>query len=172
MTELQLYVAVLPPAEVIHLIDELPTKAQRGVRYTKRDQWHITLKFLGLTEPNAALAALEGVDASEAEVHLGPEVSLLGPRVVMIPATGLDGLAATTAAAFAGVGEPQPERDFEGHLTLARLKGAPLRDPAIVPVLGAPISTSFQARSIVLVQTEVTPEGTQRTVIGERDLAS
>jgi 2'-5' RNA ligase len=171
MTEQQLYVAVLPPPEIIDAIGELPTRAQRGVRYTKRDQWHITVKFLGASDPDAAVKALADMEAPAVEATLGPAVSLLGARVLMIPVSGLDDLAAASSAAFAGVGESQPDREFSGHLTLARLKGAPLRDPSVVPVLGVPISATFRASSVVLVKTEMTTDGTSRTVIGEKTLA-
>jgi 2'-5' RNA ligase len=171
MTGQQLHVAVLPPPEVIDAIGDLTTKAQRGVRYTKRDQWHITVRFLGVSDADAAVTALADMEAPAADATLGPAVSLLGPRVLMIPVSGLDDLAAACSAAFAGVGEPQPDREFSGHLTLARLKGAPLRDPTVVPLLGAPISATFRASSVVLVQTEVTPDGTDRTVIAEKALA-
>lgn len=171
MTGQQLYVAVLPPPEIIDAIGDLPTKAQRGVRYTKRDQWHITVKFLGASDPGAAVSALADLEARAAKATLGPAVSLLGGRVLMIPVSGLDGLAAASSTAFAGVGEPQPDREFSGHLTLARLKGAPLRDPSMVRLFGAPISATFRASSVVLVSTETTTDGTERTVIAEKTLA-
>lgn len=162
-----MYVAVVPPPEVIDAIDNLPTRAQRGVRYTKRDRWHVTLKFLGPTNPNEAVAALAELEAAAADVVLGPAVSLLGSRILMIPVAGLEDLAAATAAALADVGEPQPERDFTGHLTLARLKGAPLRDPSTIAVLGAPIEASFHAASLVLFETTIAPEGSTRTRVAE-----
>ncbi len=167
----QMYVAVVPPPEVIELIDGLPTRAQRGVRYTRRDRWHITLKFLGETDPEEAAAVLGQMDGSAADVVLGPTVSLMGPRVVIVPASGLDELAAAAAAAFDGIGEPLPDRDFTGHLTLARLKGAPLRDPSSISVLGAPISATFRAASVVLFENTFEPDGTTRTLVAEKALA-
>jgi len=163
----QLYVAVTPPADVIDTIDNLPTKAQRGVRFTKRDRWHVTLKFLGDIEPDDAAAVLWELKAAAVDVALGPKVSLLGSRILMIPAKGLDELAATTAAAFDDVAEPQPDRDFTGHLTLARLKGAPLRDPSSISVFEHPIEAGFRATSLALYGTELTPEGSVRTLIAE-----
>jgi len=171
MTTERMFLAVAPPADVIQMIADLPTKALRGVRYTKRSQWHITIKFLGKTDTSAALMALSHLEASAANVTLGPAVSLLGKRVVMLPASGLDGLALAAASAFAGVGEPQPDRQFNGHLTLARLKGAPLRDPSLVSVLGAPISATFRATSLVLVKTELSQEAVTYTAVAERPLA-
>ncbi len=170
MTDKQLYVAVLPPTEIIETIDALPTKAQRGVRYTKRDHWHIALQWLGTAKSADALDALAEMDASAADVTLGPEVSLLGNRVVIIPVAGLDNMAAAAAVSFGDVGEPRPGREFTGHLTIARLKGAPLRDPSLVPILGAAISAEFRASTVVVVSTEMTADGVDRRVIGEKTL--
>lgn len=170
-SDARLFVAVVPPPEVIDLIADLPTRALRGVRYTKRDQWHVTIKFLGQVETADALHALDQVEASTTQVTLGPAVTLLGTRIVILPAVGLDDLAEATATAFDGVGEPQPPRDFAGHLTLARLKGAPLRDPRLVSVLGAPISATFSAATLTLIKTELKPEGATHTIVAEKALA-
>ena len=166
-----LFLAVVPPPEIVDAIDLLPTKAQRGVRFTRRTQWHITIKFLGETNTADALDALEGVDAQATEATFGPEVVLLGSRVVMVPVAGLDDLAHAANVAFSGVGEDQGARDFVGHVTLARLKGAPLRDPGLVSVLGAPMTASFGVESLALIKTEVGPEGTVHTQLAQKVLA-
>ncbi len=167
-----MFVAVVPPQGAIDTIDKLPTRAQRGVRYTRREQWHITLKFLGSTNPNDAAQALAAMGTPEADVTMGPAVSLMGTRVLIIPASGLNDMAAEVAVAFEGVGERQPDRDFTGHLTLARLKGAPLRDPSTISVLGAPISIDFHVAEVVLFETSVTAEGTTQTAIAKKSLTS
>lgn len=164
----RMFLAVVPPDEVLDEINDLPTRPQRGVSFTRRAQWHITLKFLGQTNPADALTALAAIDATEATVCLGPKVSLLGTRIVMLPASGLDDLAATTASAFQDVGEPQDPREFAAHLTLARLKGAPLKNPDTVSVLGAPFDITFPATALELISTEVTDEGTIHTVVAEK----
>lgn len=169
MTIERMFVAVTLPPEVIDAISDLPTKALRGVRFTKRSQWHITVRYLGDCERHEALAALDSLRAPSTDVTLGPEVALLGTRVVMLPANGLDQVAASVATAFEGIGEPA-EYNFSGHLTLARLKGAPLRDPSKVSVLGAPLSASFHVDTIDLIKTELTPEGSTYTVVATQDL--
>lgn len=165
-----MFLAVIPPAGVIDEISDLPTKALRGVRYTRRDTWHITIKFLGETEMVDAFTALGTFDPPAALVTLGPKVELLGTRIVTVPASGLDGIAAAAAEAFDGVGEPQEPRDFAGHITIARLKGAPLRDPSVVSVIGAPIDVAFTPESVALIKTELEPEGAVHTIIAEKSL--
>jgi len=170
MTVERMFLAVTPPAEVISAISDLPTKALRGVKYTKRSQWHITLRFLGDCERHEALEALERLTAPATQVTLGPEVSLLGSRVVMLPVAGLDDIAAAASQEFASVGEAA-DRDFEGHITLARLKGRPLRDPSLVSFLGAPFSATFAASSVGLWKSELGPDGATHTLVASQELS-
>ena len=169
MTIERMFLSVTPPPEVVDAISDLPTKALRGVRFTRRNQWHISLRFLGDVERHLALEALESLAAPVPTVTLGPEVSLLGNRVVILPADGLDDLAAVVAERFADVGEPV-ERDFVGHLTLARLKGRPLRDPSLVSVLGSPLSVTFQPETLDLWKSTVTNDGATHTLVASQDL--
>lgn len=164
-----MYVAVRPPPEVIDTISDLPTKPLRGVRFTRRDQWHITLRFLGDVERNDALGALAKLSAPQATVTLGPDVRLLGARVVVVPAAGLDHVAAAVAECFADIGEPR-DREFAGHLTLARLKGQPLREPALVSVLGAPIQATFAADTVELWKSELSNDGATHTLVASQEL--
>lgn len=169
MTVERMFVAVSLPSNVADLIAELPTRALRGVSYTKRSQWHITVRFLGNADRAEAIAALGSIEAPAAKVELGPRVALLGDRVVMVAASGLDAVAVAVDDAFDGVGEPS-ERTFVGHVTLARLKGVPLRDPSRVSVLGASISTTFTADSISLFASELGAQGAQHALVAQQRL--
>lgn len=164
-----MFLAVTPPPEIVDVISDLPTKALRGVRYTKRSQWHITLRYLGDCERHEALDALGQLRASGTTVDLGPSVSLLGNRIVVVPAAGLDPLAASVDASFGEVGEAT-DREFSGHLTLARLKGRPLRDPSLVSVIGAPISASFDCNSLDLWKSELGEAGASHTLVATQTL--
>jgi len=169
MTIERMFLAITPPPEVIDAIADLPTKALRGVRYTKRKQWHITLRFLGDCERHEALNTLAPFQGLSSNVTLGPRVELLGTRVVIVPAMGLDALAAQVDEAFGAVGEPT-DRDFVGHLTIARLKGRPLKDPSVVSVLGAPISATWHVDTIDLWKSEVTQDGAIHTLVATQGL--
>ena len=169
MTE-RLFVAALLDEAAFDALDQLPTRAQRGVRWTKRITWHITLRFLGECEVGDAIAALAGVEADSTTARLGPEVALLGERVVMVPVDGVNPLAESVAKAFEGVGEDQGDRPFLAHLTLARLKGHPLRHPESISVLGHPIDVSWPVDEIVLVKSELTPDGAEHSVVATRRL--
>jgi len=164
-----MFLAVTPPSDVINAISDLPTRALRGVKYTRRNQWHIQIRYLGDVERHHALGALSEMQGKATDVALGPQVELLANRIVMLRAEGLDALAETVAASFSDVGEPT-ERDFFGHLTLARLKGRPLRDPSLVSVLGAPISVQFPVDTIDLWKTEAGQGGTVNTLVATQEL--
>jgi len=169
MTIERMFLAISPPAEVVDVIADLPTRALRGVRFTKRKQWHITMRFLGDCERQEALNALAAFHGASGDITLGPEVSLLGTRVVIVPAAGLDSLAAQVDDEFGQVGEPT-DREFVGHLTIARLKGRPLKDPSLVSVLGAPISATWHQDTIDLWKSEVTADGATHTLVATQEL--
>ena len=54
---MRLFVAVWPPPEVLDLVAEMDRPALAGVRWTTRDQWHVTLRFLGRMDGIEAAAA-------------------------------------------------------------------------------------------------------------------
>ncbi len=170
MTIERMFLAVTPPPAVVDLISDLPTEPLRGVRYTKRKQWHISLRFLGDVERQAALDALAGFSAPAVTVNLGDQVELLGTRVVIVPVQGLDSVANSIDASFEHLGEPR-DHTYQAHLTLARLKGRPLRDPSLVSVLGAPISAAFSVDEVGLWKSEITDEGATHTLVATQELS-
>ena len=87
---------------------------------------------------------------------LGPRVERLGRGVLMVPAQGLDDLAAAVEAAVARLGLPPADHSFTGHLTVARFKRKP--PPNYRPALEA----SFTVKEIALVRTE--PSGSYTNV--------
>src|SRR4029453_17415359 len=104
-------------------ISALPRPERVGVRWTRRDQWHVTLRFLGRVEqPAQAAAALASIDVPRTEAVLGPDVTRLGRGVVCVEVHGLEEVAAAVVNATAAVGRPPEKRPFHGHLTLARVK--------------------------------------------------
>jgi 2'-5' RNA ligase len=170
MTIERMFLAVTPPPEVIDLISDLPTEALRGVRYTRRKQWHISLRFLGDVERQAALDAFAGFSAPAVTINLGDQVELLGTRVVILPVQGLDATAQAIDASFEHLGEPR-DHQYQAHLTLARLKGRPLRDASLVSVIGAPLSATFTVTEVGLWKSEVTDEGAVHTLVASQELA-
>jgi 2'-5' RNA ligase len=143
----RLFVAVALPKEVLDALAALGRPDEPGVRYTRREQWHVTLRFLGRAEIDDAAGALARLDAAPADAVLGPAVSRLGRDVVCVPVDGLDELAAAVVAATAEVGGPPEPRRFAGHVTLARL-----RRRGACRIAGAPFHARFPVTEVALVE--------------------
>ena len=154
---MRLFVAAWPPASVLDAVAAIERPSRAGVRWTTRDQWHVTLRFLGEVadaEPVAA-ALRDGLAGVEpCEVVAGPAVAALGRNVVMVPVAGLDGVAAAVVASTVGFGRAPDQRAFHGHLTLARVKQGSARALA-----GAPISGRWTVDEVCLVRSRLHPQG-------------
>lgn len=124
----RLFVAVWPPPDVIAALADLPRPSLPGVRWTALERLHATLRFFGEMEgagEQAVVGALSGTRIPRARVRLGPGVERLGRGVLVVPARGLEELAAAVVAATGHLGRPPPDRPFTGHVTVARYRGRP-----------------------------------------------
>ena len=148
--------AVWPPEEVGDVLAGLPRPDLPGVRWTAPERLHVTMRFLGNCDEGDVVAALSGLRLSRARVVLGPAVERLGRAVLVVPARGLDDLAAKIISATRHIGQSPPDRPFTGHLTVARYKGRPPDGYA------PPVHAAFTATEIALVGSD--PPGTYRNV--------
>ena len=131
----------------------MPRPTLDGLRWTKPERLHITLRFLGQCDEAEAAGALRQVSLAPATVALGPTLKRLGRGVVMLPVSGVDGLATAVTEATGHIGKPPPNRRFTGHMTMARFR----RDPpsgAWPPHDLPTIDASFTASTMVLVRVE------------------
>ena len=134
---MRLFVGVWPSEDVLDAIEELERAA--GVRWTLREQWHVTLRFLGEVDDPAAWAGRmrEVAGAAAARVvTLGPRTTMLGRENLVLPATGVDDLAAALGA-----------EKFRGHLTLSRR--------ATHHLAGEAFDASFEVREIALIRSHL-----------------
>jgi 2'-5' RNA ligase len=155
----RLFVAVWPPEDVVSELTALPRKDLRGVRFVRPENWHITLRFLGETDPEAVIGALEG-PFPPAVARLGPGVDALADRAVVVPVAGVDELAGVVADRTRQLGEP-PRKRFAGHLTLARVK----RHARLPSVLGMTVTESFTVEEVALVRSRLHPDGARYETI-------
>jgi RNA 2',3'-cyclic 3'-phosphodiesterase len=146
---------VWPPDEAAEQLRSIPHDDRRDVRFVRRENWHVTLRFLGDAEPDDVVDALAGTTLPPTRAQLGPALELVGRRVLAVPVAGLDALAATVNERTSAIGEP-PRQRFVGHLTLARLKDRTRPD-----ALGAPITAEFAVREITLVESRLSPQGSR-----------
>lgn len=161
----RLFVAVIPPPGVLDAVAALERRAEPGVRYTTREQWHVTLRFLGRADLDDAVGAFGRIAAAPARAALGPAVARLGRSTVVVPVAGLDALARATVAATADVGEPPDPRPFTGHLTVARLKGRPA-----CGVAGRPFRDGFEVGEVHLVRSHLDSSGARYELLATRQL--
>lgn len=155
----RLFVAVEPPGTVLDLLAALPRAEQPGVRWTTRDQWHVTLRFLGEADPAEVGAALDTVRATACEAVLGPRVGRLGRNVLIVPVGGLDDVAAEVARATRDLGKPPEDRPFLGHLTLARL-----RNVKACGLTDATVMARWMVTTVALVESHLHPKGARYEV--------
>lgn len=147
--------AVWPPDDLRLDLSGLPRKNRPGIRWVEPENWHVTLRFLGEADPDEVAHRLDDAEFSPAAVRYGPAIDVFMERVIMVPAHGLDELAATVARSTADLGTDPPRARFSGHLTLARLKGR----ARIPDVIGALIGADDVVDEIALVQSRLRPSG-------------
>lgn len=173
---MRLFVAVVPPDEVLDVVEALPRPDVAGLRWSTRDQWHVTLRFLGevgedqLGEARAAVAVAAGSVDGPLEALLGPTVGRFGRRVLHVPVHGLDRLAAATVAATAGIGQPPEDRPFAGHLTLARSRDR--RGADLAALAATPIAARWTVHHLELVRSHLGPHGSRYEVLARPPLGA
>ena len=122
------------------------------MRWTTRDHWHVTLRFFGAADPDAASSALAAMVAPVADAVLGPATRRLGRAVLVVPVAGLDAVAKAVTACTAQIVAAPEHRRFRGHLTLARLTPATTGDRAgVADLVGVAVSGRFQVTEVTLV---------------------
>ena len=163
----RLFVAVWPPPEVLDRLAGLDRPEVDGVRWTTRDQWHVTLRFLGpVPEVEPVAEALKGLSAPQ-PVHaaLGPAVGRFGQRILHVPVGGIDAVAAGVVVATASAGRPPETRPFSGHITLARAAKHGKVD--LRPLAGAPVAGEWEVGTVCLVESRLSPHGARYEVLDE-----
>ena len=164
----RLFVAARLPADALDLIAaELAASGSSG-RWVGRDQWHVTLRFLGEADPAATAHALATLQAPAVEATLGEASVRLGRRVLALPVDGLDRLAASVDGLLERAGieaEQDEDRPFRGHVTVARAS----RRGGLPPLelsedYRAAPARRFVVREVELVRSELARDGARHTV--------
>jgi 2'-5' RNA ligase len=168
------FVAVVPPAPVLDAVADavaLVGPAPAGWRWTPRQQWHLTLRFLGAVDDaeaveaalRTALGARPGFD-----VHLGGAGAFPSSRRAGVLWTGVAGgeaaladLAAVAGAALEPLGYERETSQFHPHLTVARVRGRERRDarPLVAALSGVDLGERFAVGEVVLFESRTRPAG-------------
>lgn len=170
---MRLFVAVRPDDAVVDQLAALERPLVDGVRWTTRDQWHITMRFFGEVEDAAGIevALRDGAARSHvARAELGLDVQRVG-NMLWAPVAGLDEVAASVISATASFGAPPDDRRFRGHITLARhrsrKKGSVLR-----AAQGQPLSGSWDVHEVELVRSHLGRGGSRYEAVARVPLGS
>ena len=125
------FVAIRPPDTVLDEIDTLSTRLALGdARRTTRDQWHVTLQFLGnRADVDAVANALTGLRVPAARARLGGLGAFPSRRRARVVWLGLaqgdelfGALAREVGERLTPLGHTPEARAYHAHLTLARIK--------------------------------------------------
>lgn len=176
------FLAVVPPPGALDAVAGLVARLRGTVRgsprWTRREQWHLTLRFLGDDADVDALAdALAALREGPGEVGLGGAGAFPAPRHGRVLWIGLDrgaallaGLAGAVDEIVAPLGLPPDERPFHPHLTLARWR-APTDLRATVATAGAaPVGPAWTVRDVVLFESRTLPAGAEHVARARFDL--
>ena len=173
----RLFVAIDLPLEIKEALQRSQQKLQDALghfaSYTKRDQMHLTLCFLGEIENQTIghiIDRLKSVQAAPLTLALGG-AGIFGsnrnPHVIWIDlkAEGLAQLAKDVQSAVLDFMTPD-ERAFTSHVTLARIKR---HDPSadifeLIAHLKLP-SLQFTANEFILYRSEPTAEGAKHVEV-------
>lgn len=156
--ELRLFVAIELDSDLLQALGDLQMQLRKrgldGLRWTRSEGIHLTLKFLGET-PEARVPAIVEAVTKGAAGHRKQTLSLgkLGtfgggrnPRVLWVDLEGdLDALAALQASVddqLTVIGFEEETRRFNPHLTLARVRPETARD------LAEPIARAIEATAV------------------------
>ena len=132
---MRMFVALVPPPEVLEELrastEGLSGASPSTVRWTRPEQWHVTLAFLGeVHDPTRAALAdrLGRVAAVVAPFTLSvASAGRFGDRVLWAGVSGdtaaLHGVAASVRAAAAELRLATDDRPYHPHLTLALTSG-------------------------------------------------
>ena len=176
---MRLFVALAPPAEAVAelaaVLRDLPPEPR--VRWTRPEQWHVTLAFLAEVDERAQ-AELASRLGRVARRHAPLRLSLagggrFGGQVLWTRIEGdrlpLRRLADAVRAAARRCGLPTDQRPYRAHLTLARSALARTTQPApdlrpLVAALQGFAGSAWPATDLHLVRSQLGagPGGTAR----------
>jgi 2'-5' RNA ligase len=186
--KLRLFVAVPIPSEVKAGISVAQNELRqllplRAASWSRPENMHLTLRFLGGVEANRVEALAASVKAVAAGFgalplvaeRLGAFPDLRYPRVLWAgvhdPADRLAGLQQRVIAATDAFTEEPAERNFTGHITLARIKRIKRAEAEMIAsFLQNAAGLQFggwTAEHLELIRSELSPEGSRHTCLAQ-----
>ncbi len=176
----RLFIAIDVP-DYVKIRMETLFEDEKGVRWVRPEQIHLTLRFVGEADEDTTALLIErlrSVAAAPFPLHVGGVGVFPGrrrPRVLWVGADGGDALAALHDRIEHGVreaGGTPDEKPFRPHLTLARLRHP---DPAWVRTFLSKHRTfdaePFTVDRFHLYESRLLPDGAQHLRLAEYPLS-
>ena len=167
------FIAVRPPDAVLDAIAGCVAGVRDAVpdaRWTTRDQWHVTLQFLGnRADVDAVVAALGGLGVGSADVAVGGGGAFGSARRATVCWVGvqqggsfLSELAARVQERTQPLGHEPEKRPFHPHITVARAPGRrPLDARAFVAAVPPAAGESWTVDEIVVYESKLRRAGAE-----------
>ncbi len=176
MEKVRLFIAIDLDKEGVDRITpfqkEIASKLKE-VRWTKKDNWHITIKFLGEVESSQLdniIPILEDIKTffkpftlKLDKIDVFPDIRV--PRVIFLDVKDsleLKNLAEAIETKLSLIGFPKEKRDFRGHLTLGRIKDTKKfikLNPNYKEILNRSLSHDFDVSEFYLYKSVLKKEG-------------
>ena len=170
------FVAIRPPPPVLDAIAaRVASSAVAQGRATSRDQWHLTVQFLGDDADLAAVSTvfeLDPIRLDAAAIRLGGAEALGNRRRARILALGLQEgadwvrrLAAEVERRLEPLGHERDDRGkpFRPHLTLARFREPTDLRTVCAGIGSDPVGPAWRVDEVVLYESVLHPRGAQHT---------
>jgi 2'-5' RNA ligase len=188
---LRLFIALQLPEPVKDSIREAQAELraalpEHAVRWTRAEQLHVTLRFLGEVDRSRTEALVLSVArACDGFGAVGLRAAGLGmfpdarrPRVIWVgvsdPAGRLTRLQRAIEAAAAAFTAEKPERTFTGHVTIGRCRDMGRRDVVELRTLGDAMQRrqfgEWTADRVDIVRSELGPGGSRHTTFAALNL--
>jgi RNA 2',3'-cyclic 3'-phosphodiesterase len=171
------FVAVVPPDAVLDTLDARVatlTREAPSLRWLPRQQWHITLAFLGRVDDAEALSAALAVAVGERSpftLRLGTGGAFPAPRRASVlwvgvahGAPGVIGLAAIVEDAAAGLADHAEDRPYHPHLTVARAPRARSLTGLVDAIGTGPIGAPWTVPDVSVIESDTRPTGAVHSV--------
>jgi 2'-5' RNA ligase len=163
------FVAVRPPDDVLDAVELLAaTLDLADARRTTRDQWHVSLQFLGDgADVDAVAAALAELSVQAGVAQLGGLGAFPNERKARVVWLGVafgdelfGALAREVGKRLAPLGHEPETRPYHAHLTLARCK-VPGTVPASLAGAGVVVGGQWPVGEVVVYESRLRPDGAE-----------
>ena len=139
------------------------------LRYTRPENLHLTLKFLGeipLETCTECERRLQGIRMESFQVHLS-HAGFFSPRIAWIALVGAEEMQQRVDEALADLFSP--EHRFMGHVTIARSKRLSRQHLAALEGLQVP-ETRAEVQTVSLVESHLSAEGPRYETLANFEL--